>query len=227
MWGEVMRKSSDPGKERAGSMRVRFGGFLFDGGRRELLRSDEAVHLSPKAFRLLEALIERAPTAVSKEELYDVLWPDVLVEEANLKNLVAEVRRALGEDARKPRFLRTVFGFGYSFRLEGSPVPSGRLRLTYFAREFELLPGENVLGREGDVAVMIPHKSVSRRHARIFVRSDNAVLEDLGSKNGTWLNGRSIEAPAELADGDEIRLGSAPLVFRARTETSTETNVPE
>jgi hypothetical protein len=206
-------------------MRLQFGGFLFDGPRRELLRRGKTVHLSPKAFRLLEVLVTRAPAAVPKEELFEVLWPDVFVQEANLKNLVSEVRQALGENARKPRFLKTVYGFGYSFSAEGPlAAPAGRFRLTFLAREFELQPGENILGREGDVAVLVPRPSVSRCHARIVVTADAAIVEDLGSKNGTWVRGRRITGSTELADGDEIRLGSVPLVFRASRGGSTETD---
>jgi hypothetical protein len=208
-------------------MRVQFGGFLFDGARRELLRGKRTIHLSPKAFRVLEALVTKVPAAVSKEELCEVLWPDVFVQEANLKNLVSEVRQALGEDARKPRFLRTVHGFGYAFRPEGDSAPAGRFRVTHLARDFELLPGENVLGRDNDVSVAIPMKSISRRHARIVISGDTVMLEDLGSKNGTWVRGRRIAEPTEIKDGDEIRLGSVPLVFRAAPAGSTETDIAE
>lgn len=208
-------------------MRVQFGGFLFDGARRELLRGKRTVHLAPKAFRVLEVLVTKVPAAVSKEELCEVLWPDVFVQEANLKNLVSEVRQALGEDARKPRFLRTVHGFGYAFRPEGDSAPVGRFRVTHLAREFELLPGENVLGRDNDVSVVISMKSISRRHARIVVSGDTVMLEDLGSKNGTWVRGRRIAGPTEINDGDEIRLGSVPLVFRAAPAGSTETDIAE
>ena len=208
-------------------MRILVGGFLFDSQRRELLRGGKSVHLTPKAFQLLDVLVAKAPAAVSKEELCEILWPDVFVQEANLKNLVSEARQALGESGRKPRFLKTVHGFGYSLRSDGDLAPAGRFRVTYLAREFDLLPGENILGREGDVAILIPQKSVSRRHARIVVRGDVAVLEDLGSKNGTLLNGRRVESPEELSDGDEIRLGSAPLIFRAAAAGTTETNVAE
>ena len=210
----------------ADSIRVRLGAFVLDGPRHELLRGNEPVHLSPKAFRLLEVLAAKAPEAVSKADLFGVIWPDVFVEEANLKNLVSEVRRALNDQARPPRYLKTVHGFGYALRLDAAAAGT-RYRVVHLARELQLFPGENVLGREGDVAVVIPHKSVSRRHARIRVSGDIAILEDLGSKNGTCLNGRRIESPVELSDGDEIRLGSAPLIFRSKPAKSTETNVSD
>ncbi|MGA7992151.1 MAG: FHA domain-containing protein [Thermoanaerobaculia bacterium] len=182
------------------------------------------MHLSPKAFRLLELLIDDAPKAVSKARLYESLWPNVFVEESNLKSLVSEVRAAIGEDARSPRFLKTVYGFGYAFSFEASAEPFARFRVTHLARDFELRPGENVIGRDADVAVVVPLKAISRRHARLTVAGDAVTIEDLGSKNGTWVRGRRITGSTELADGDEIRLGSVPLVFRASRGGSTETD---
>lgn len=78
-------------------MRARFGPFLFDSQTRELIHEAERIHLTAKAMRLLELLLSRRPEVVSRQQLYDHLWPDVAVSEANLKNLVAEIRRALGE----------------------------------------------------------------------------------------------------------------------------------
>jgi len=96
-------------------MRLRFGDLTFDGGRRLLIRGADAVHLSPKAFQLLELLLARRPDAVSKAEIQDVLWPRTFVSETNLPALVNEVRRALGDRAREPKFVRTVHGYGYAF----------------------------------------------------------------------------------------------------------------
>ncbi len=205
---------------------IRFGEFLFDAEARELRRGRKPVHVSPKAFRLLELLIDNAPKAVSKASLYESLWPRVFVEESNLKSLVSEVRSAIGEDARSPRFLKTAYGFGYAFRFD-APASVARFRVTHLARDFDLHPGENVLGRDDDVSVVISMKSISRRHARILISGDTATLEDLGSKNGTWLKGQRVEGRVELADGDEIRLGSVPLVFRAAPAGSTETDIAE
>src|SRR5512140_674897 len=96
-------------------MLLRFGEMSFDGERRLLLRGEEPVRLSPKAFRLLEFLLERRPNAVSKADIQEAVWPDVNVSEANLAIRVNELRRAIGDDCRKPRFIRTVYGFGYAF----------------------------------------------------------------------------------------------------------------
>ena len=96
-------------------MPVRFGVFTLDESRRQVLQGQEALHLSPKAFQLLSILIREAPKAVAKNDLQEQLWPDTFVSEGNLPTLVNELRSALSDDAREPRFIRTLYGFGYSF----------------------------------------------------------------------------------------------------------------
>ena len=64
--------------------------------------------------------------------------------------------------------------------------------------------------------------TVSRRHARILVKGDQAILEDLGSRNGTWIGGKRISGPVQLSDLDEVKLGSLVMVFRILEESETE-----
>jgi DNA-binding winged helix-turn-helix (wHTH) protein len=205
-------------------MRLRFGGCVFDSDTREVIRDDRPVHVSPKAFALLAALIERRPKAISKDELHGLLWPDTFVSDANLPNLVAELRESLGDDAQKPRIIRTVPRFGYAFRAEASAEYDTRptapaFRLVWGDREIALRPGENVIGRDDAAALWIDDNLVSRRHARIVIDEAGAFLEDLGSKNGTLLAGRKIGSPARLADEDLITIGPASMVFRVLTQT--------
>ncbi len=93
----------------------RFGEFVLDSETRQLLRACQPRHISPKAFHLLEALVSSRPRVWSKKELQDLLWPDTNVVEANLPNLVAEVRAALEDDPQRPRYVRTVHRYGYGF----------------------------------------------------------------------------------------------------------------
>ena len=81
-------------------------------------------------------------------------------------------------------------------------------------RRFALPAGETIIGRDPGAAVFLDDASISRRHARIVVSDDSATLEDLGSKNGTHVGDRTIEAPVPLADGDAIRVGSVSLTLR-------------
>ena len=96
-------------------MRFRFGPFTLDLATRQLTAAGQAIHLEPKAFELLSALVLERPKAISKADLQERLWPGTFVAEANLSNLVAEIRAALGDPARAPKFVRTAHGFGYAF----------------------------------------------------------------------------------------------------------------
>jgi DNA-binding winged helix-turn-helix (wHTH) protein len=96
-------------------MRIAFGPFTLDTDTRQLRHGADERHLTPKAFDLLELLTRERPRAVSKSTLLETLWPDTFVVEANLSNLVAELRAALDDDARQPRYVRTVYGRGYAF----------------------------------------------------------------------------------------------------------------
>src|SRR5262245_55152477 len=208
-------------------MRVRFGECTFDAVRHELLRGDAPAHLSPKAFELLRLLIERRPRPVSKEELFEKLWPRTYVTEASLAGLVAEIRREIGEDARASRHVRTVHGYGYAFADEGaSAADEGVLRLVWGTREVPLAEGESDIGRDLDCTISIDDATASRRHARVIVAGREAALEDLGSKNGTWLRDCRVGRRETVRDGDPIRIGSVPMVFRCYSVgASTETQV--
>ena len=206
-------------------MRLAFGDCVFDSGTREVLRGGRVLDLPPKAFALLELLIARQPNAVAKEEIHERLWPGTFVSDASVANQVAELRAALGDDSRQPRVIRTVHRFGYAFVGDASAEsvsksrPSARrgfpvCRLLWDGREIRLSPGENLIGREEEVAVWIDDSSVSRRHARIVVDERGATVEDLGSKNGTLLGGVKVRGVVGLADRDEIRVGPARMVFR-------------
>jgi DNA-binding winged helix-turn-helix (wHTH) protein len=207
-------------------MRLTFGECILDAGSRELLRRGARQELSPKAFQFLELLLGARPRALSKQEIQDKLWPDAFVSESSLPRLATEVRAAIGDDAREGHLLRTVHRFGYAFSgavavSEPAPAWSSACRLVMGERIMPLREGENVLGRSGEAQVCLDLARVSRQHARIVVTGRRAVLEDLDSKNGTFLRGRRVEEVAELADGDEICIGRAVLVFRSSGRDST------
>lgn len=213
-------------------MRLRFDEFVFDIGTRELRRGGEAIPLLPKTFRFLEVLLERRPEAVAKTDLLDLVWPETFVTESSLARLATELRQALGDEARSPRFVRTVYGFGYAFigdaREEASAPRSSpnaaAMRLVMGRREIALLEGENILGRDEAAHAHIDSAKASRRHARIVVTGTRATIEDLASKNGTFLRGRRLVATETLRDGDEIVIGPILLTFRAGASRSTETD---
>ena len=139
---------------------------------------------------------------MSRAELQDRLWPKTFVAETSLRRVIAEIRAALDDDERRPRFIRTVRGFGYAFCGAAEEEGAGRraaegtaaCRLEWDKREIPLREGENIIGRTDDAVVWIDSPRVSRRHARIVVSGGNATIEDLGSKNGTSVSGRRIAA---------------------------------
>ena len=210
-------------------MRSRFGDCVFDADTREVFRGDRSVAVSPKAFALLELLIDSRPGAVSKAEIRERIWPDIHVSEANLANLVVELRAALGDDARRPRIIRTVPVSGTRSGPPRGPIAGRRkqavvttdhvYRLIWGRREIALEPGENLIGREREAVVWIDDESVSRRHARITIGPKGATIEDLGSKNGTYLAGRKIRGAVSLADRDVFTIGPAKLSLRVLRRT--------
>jgi DNA-binding winged helix-turn-helix (wHTH) protein len=92
-----------------------FGDCEVDEARRTLTRCGREVRLQPKVFDLLLFLLRHRERVVPKEVLFRELWPDVVVTEASLTRLVKEARRALGDDGRRQRVLRTFHGRGYRF----------------------------------------------------------------------------------------------------------------
>lgn len=196
-------------------MRIRFGEFRLDTDRRELSRGSESIRLTPKAFQLLQLLAEARPKAVSQKELHDTLWPDTFVDDGSLHNLIYQLRHALNDAAHET--IRTVYGFGFSF---AAPVVSedagavAQCLLTMGDEDFALREGENIIGREWDAQVRIDAPSLSRRHARILVDAGRATIEDLGSKNGTSVDGRRLRSQRELSDGDQILFGTVAAKFR-------------
>ncbi len=95
-----------------------FGPFRLDAGERLLLRDGESVPLTPKAFDLLLALVEHHGRLLEKDELLKLVWPDAIVEEANLSYNISLIRKALsnGEDGQK--YIETVPKRGYRFVAE-------------------------------------------------------------------------------------------------------------
>ena len=157
-------------------MQVKFGDFVLDRGTRQLLRGGEERRLAPKAFELLELLLDHRPNVVARERIRDRLWPDTFVSESTLATLMAEVRAALGEGAKRPVFLRTVHGVGFAFcgqavetRTLARAATNAGFRLVLEDREVALHPGENLLGRVEEGVAWLESSTVSRRHACIRV----------------------------------------------------------
>ena len=204
-------------------MIYRFHPFALDSGTRRLLRDGQEVHLSPKAFDLLLLLVENRAQAMSKAALHERLWPSTYVTETNLAGLVAELRRALDDSAESPRYIRTMHRFGYWFtgsveQDSGKDTLATTAAIRYWlvweTRQIPLAEGDNIIGRAQDAEVWIDAPGVSRHHARVRLDGGAVTVEDLGSKNGTTLNGHRVKAPTRLTDGSLIVLGTTVLKFR-------------
>jgi DNA-binding winged helix-turn-helix (wHTH) protein len=206
-------------------VKLQFADFVIDSASRQLTGADGVVPLSPKAFDVLWLLLTERPNLVAKSALLDRVWPETAdVGDANLTVTVADLRRALGDDPRKPRFIRTVHGFGYTFcgeATEIAPPPASASRdaaasalLSWADQSRRLADGAHIIGRDPGCVVWLDVPGVSRRHARLVVTGRTATIEDLGSTNGTFLDDAPVVGIQPLLDGQRIHFGPLEVRFR-------------
>ena len=200
------------------------GPFRLEVEERAVYRDGRPLSLTPRCFEVFRALAEAGGRVVTRESLLSRVWADAAVEEGSLTRTVSMLRDALGEDGE--RLIETLPRVGYRLNSavapRRAPVP-GLARVVWEDREFPLVPGENIVGRDPAAVVRLDIPSVSRHHARIALSETDAVLEDLGSKNGTFVGPTRLAGLARLSDGDRIRFGSADVVFRRPASGSTVT----
>jgi len=186
-------------------------------------RGDEVVQLRPRAMEVLVTLADLEGRLASKQHLIDTVWRTEFVSDNALTHVVTELRTELGDDVESPSYIETIPRRGYRVIAPVTVIEAGRpgsqpesplFRLEEEDREYPLVEGENLIGRAPDAEVRIDSPEVSRRHARIVVEGATATLEDLGSKNGTYLRGRRLDEPARLADADAIWIGLDLARFR-------------
>lgn len=214
-------------------MRARFAQFTIDSETRQLLGGGREIHLSPKAFDLLCALIETGPKVVEKADLHARIWPNTYVVDANLNILIGEIRRAIGDSVQDPKFIRTVHGVGYAFCGAAVEAPPSRAAVqalfcwvAWNGRTCQLSESDNIIGRDPRSDIWLDAPGVSRRHAIIRVDSNQrrVTLEDLGSTNGTFVRRAPVVAEVVLTDGDLIQVGTVDLTVRLwAADTAPET----
>jgi len=149
--------------EPAARIRYRFGPFVLAPARRLLLDGEREVPLIPRYFDLLLLLLERRREAVGRRLIFDRVWSDVVVSDGALSQAVRTLRRALGDDPREPRYIRTVARHGYRFVFEAvveepdghepGPSPSGPAVGTTVAGESASLPLGRATGAAAGAAV--------------------------------------------------------------------------
>jgi len=203
-------------------------------------RGDDVRHVEPKVMAVLLELARNAGEVLSKAELTDAVWQLPFISENRLTGVIADLRRVLDDDAGDPRFIATIPTRGYRLVAPvewsgGNPVPEpasdSGFKLEGPDRSHRLREGINTIGRGAEVDVRIDSEWVSRRHARVVVEGGHALIEDLGSKNGTHVNGKPVTEPLPLHDGDEVRLGRGAVALRfvaalgtTRTEVDVQSN---
>jgi DNA-binding winged helix-turn-helix (wHTH) protein len=217
---------------------IRFGVFELDARTGELRRKGVKVRLQKQPTEVLALLASRPGDLVSRQELRERLWPQaVYVDfEHGVTKAIGKIRQALGDLSASPRYIETLPTRGYRFiapvefvepdsgRARTKPPAASAAHLVWGERVIALIEEETIIGREPGVAVFVTSPRVSRRHARIVLASGTAVVEDLGSKNGTFLNEARIARPVALAHKDVIRVGPVRLQFHTSNEwDSTQT----
>jgi len=196
------------------------------------------AQLRPRAMDVLACLAVTGGSLATKRDLIDAVWRTEFVSDHALTQVIAELRAALGDDARNPTYIENIPRRGYRLVATVTPVaasvPPTRdaslpFKLQAEGGDHPLNQGANVIGRTADADICIDRTEVSRCHARIVVAGTTATIEDLGSKNGTYLNGKRLEQPALLTNGDEIWIGRSVARLRFLVEgepTMTEKTVP-
>lgn len=99
-----------------------FGDYLLDAQEKVLFRDGKPVPVTPKAFLLLQTLVERRGRLVEKEQLMEAVWADSFVEQGNLSFTINLLRKVLGDDSHNPRFIETVPRRGYRFIAEVTEI---------------------------------------------------------------------------------------------------------
>jgi DNA-binding winged helix-turn-helix (wHTH) protein len=228
---------------------ARFGAFDLDARTGELRKRGVRVRLQEQPFQLLAILIERAGGLVTRDEIRRRLWTasTTIAFDQAVNNAVAKIRIALSDSAESPRFVETLARRGYRFIEDiewvGDPgdapaprstaAPAARaaiVRLTTDDRTVVLTEGSHIVGRDPDVSVWIDSAVVSRHHARLVVQRDCITIEDLGSRNGTFVNGARVVGVSALAHGDQIRIATHALVVHVsigKTANGTADIVPQ
>jgi DNA-binding winged helix-turn-helix (wHTH) protein len=216
------------------------GDWVVEPSLNRLSRDSQDIHVAPKAMDLLLYLAGHAGDVLSRETIIDAVWSETFVGENVLRRQIAALRHALGDDAANPTYIENIRKRGYRLiarveylehhgslepdhmpaavenrQIGGSLLPKGRFvcALRWGTDDVALREGENVVGRMPESDVQIASERVSRRHAHIIVEYGRATIEDLGSKNGTFVDGRRIDGPTELVDGDQITIGPAVLQY--------------
>lgn len=204
----------------------RFGSFLVSRRRRQLLRAGAVVPLIPKYFDLLVLLIERRPAVVTRREIFDVVWGDVIVSDGALTQAIRTLRRVLGDDSREPTFIRTASRHGYSFvfaEVEEADVEEAPTSAEDAARARSRESGLETLSAEARVAALAESLcSLPESPDTIEERRDLAgqllVIDPAGAVRAVTARPRHAAALALLREARWDVPGAGPVPLLGRPE---------
>jgi DNA-binding winged helix-turn-helix (wHTH) protein/predicted ATPase len=180
---------------------VTFGGFRLDATNEQLWQGTHAVALRPKAFAVLTHLVDHARQLVTKQQLLDAVWPGTFVSDAVLKDCIKQVRDALGDDARAPRFIETAHRRGYRFigeiSAEGAVAQPSVEVSEAEGHDGAAAPASAVLGRDADLASMDTwlERALAGERQIVFVTGEPgigkttlvSVVRDKAAARGIWV----------------------------------------
>ncbi|MGA0612820.1 ATP-binding protein [Caldimonas sp. KR1-144] len=175
-------------------LQARFGRFQIDEAQARLDMDGLPVELTPRAFQLLCELARRAGQLVTKEELLDAVWGHRHVNEAALKNIVSQLRQALGDDARESRLIQTVARRGYRFIAPMSTAAAPAAPAPVASR------AQPLAGRDAALAALRQALAAAKQGQRQLV----FVLGDAGSGKTALVERLVAEAGARVAFGQCI-----------------------
>jgi len=199
-----------------------FGPFVLNPERQMLLENQAPVSLGGRAFDILTALVEQPGVILSKNELIARAWPNLVVEEANLKVTIAALRRVLGEKAGSLQYIATVIGRGYRFVAPVRPGPGENLGHENRSNvaSHNLPPSlASIVGRACDIAQI--DKTMARERALSIVGAGGigkttvavAVAEALAARmsDGAWfVDLTKVSDPSLVPEAVARALGLKP-----------------
>lgn len=182
----------------------RFEGFVFDGSSGRLWRDGSEIRLTPKSSAVLAELLRHAGTPVTRDQLFERIWPDVVVSDDALGSCIQELRRALGDDARSPRFIETRHRRGYRF-MPGVTHAAGTAKDAAVSGDDRTAPGPHPADASTRACTFRVTESTARRLDRrdFDPRLIGASLTYLDNRrpsdtlvlllNAVWLDGSDLE----------------------------------
>jgi DNA-binding winged helix-turn-helix (wHTH) protein len=186
------------------------GPFRLDPSNECLWRGTEAIRLTHKAFAALNYLAKHPRRVVTKEELFEAIWPKVVVSDAALTTCMREIRKALKDDPKRPRYIETVHRLGYRFvalvttrpiRSSGSGIWSQDATLASSSQS----PARSFVGRKTELAQLHNwlEKALNGERQIVFVTGEpgigkttliEAFLQQVAADESVWIGrGQSIE----------------------------------